>query len=119
MVAAGDDFRHDGDHDPDGPDHDRRACGAPHLTARQLDVLGAIAAHHAVKEAAHALTISVNTAKTHLKDMKRLFGVSKNAELISAAIARQILNGAVFPPSLTGRACLRADTPGPSGEAIP
>jgi hypothetical protein len=82
-------------------------------------VLGAIAAHHAVKEAAHALTISVNTAKKHLKDTKLLFGVSKNTELITAAIARQILDGAVFPPKLTGRACLRTDTPGRPGQALP
>ncbi len=55
------------------------------LTARELQVLGLLAAHASVREIAAAMHVSRNTTKTHLRMVYRKLGVSTRAAALEVA----------------------------------
>jgi DNA-binding CsgD family transcriptional regulator len=85
-------------------------CDIPHLTARHLDVLEAIAAGRTTAKAAIALKLSEATVKSHIANMMAIAGVHKRAELITLAIAQGILQ-VQHPHQRTGRTCLSPRRP--------
>lgn len=58
---------------------------APRLTAREREVLSLVGCGCAAPELARRLSVSVNTAKTHLHSLYRKLGVSDRAQLLLLA----------------------------------
>ncbi len=59
-----------------------RAVGMRSLTRREQDVLGLLSTGHRVAEIAHALQISIETARTHTQHVYRKLNVSSRGELL-------------------------------------
>jgi LuxR family maltose regulon positive regulatory protein len=61
------------------------------LSDRELDVLRLLAEHRTNQEIAHSLCVSVNTIKTHLKNVYGKLGVSNRREAIAKAKALNLV----------------------------
>jgi len=72
---------------------DRRPQGETTLTARELEVLAAVARGERSKEIAVALGISERTVKAHLASIYNKFGVDSRAAAIAVAAQRGLLAG--------------------------
>lgn len=55
----------------------------PHLTESEMIVLKRLSAGLSVKEIAIELNIAYDTARTHIENIKRKTGLSKNTELVA------------------------------------
>ena len=66
-------------------------AGAPVLTDRELEVLVELPTLRTVDEIAHSMYVSVNTVKTHLRNVYRKLGVSSRREAVEAARMRGLL----------------------------
>ena len=64
---------------------------SPELTNREIQVLELLARGHQNKEIAHALKISEQTAKIHIKHIFTKLGVQNRTQAVSVAIHRGIL----------------------------
>jgi two-component system NarL family response regulator len=69
-----------------------RATGGPALSARELEVLGQIAAGKTNKEIASSLFISEGTVKTHINSIHEKLGVHDRTEAVMTALRRGILH---------------------------
>jgi NarL family two-component system response regulator YdfI len=67
------------------------ASGAPELTAREMEILQAVAAGERSKEIAARLGISERTVKFHLAGIYNKFGVDSRAAAIAAAARAGLL----------------------------
>ena len=66
-------------------------AGAPVLTDRELEVLVELPTLRTVDEIAHSMYVSVNTVKTHLRNVYRKLGVTSRREAVEAARMRGLL----------------------------
>ncbi|WPL16963.1 Nitrogen regulation protein C [Thiorhodovibrio winogradskyi] len=66
--------------------HEYHAPEAPHLSARQREVLGLLAQGLTAKEIGQRLFISPETVKSHRRNLMRRLGLRNKAELIRYAI---------------------------------
>jgi DNA-binding CsgD family transcriptional regulator len=82
--------------------------GDRHLTDREIEVLLLVAAGKHNKEIAASLGISTRTVDHHLRTMLRRAAAGTRAELIARCYTVRILAPASWPPTWTGRQCLRA-----------
>ena len=62
-----------------------------HLTVREYDVLGLVTKGYSNKDVARELNITVNTVKTHLRNIYRKLGVDDRAQAIIKAIKEGII----------------------------
>jgi DNA-binding CsgD family transcriptional regulator len=84
-----------------------------HLTAREAQVLAALAASANSQEAAAALGVSRRTVESHIAAMLRKAGLRTRTELLARAVAHDIIDMSATPPSWTGRTGL--PLPGDAG----
>jgi DNA-binding CsgD family transcriptional regulator len=82
-------------------------CHAEHLTAREIDVLCAVAAGSSTDQAAVTLHMSSHTITHHLGDMLRRTGAGNRTELVARAYAAGILLPGTWPPLWSGRHCVQ------------
>ena len=75
----------EGIHVPAGRDEELR------LTVREYDVLGLVTKGYSNKDVARELNITVNTVKTHLRNIYRKLGVDDRAQAIIKAIKEGII----------------------------
>jgi LuxR family maltose regulon positive regulatory protein len=61
------------------------------LTAREIEVLRAIAKGQTYDEIAAGLVVSINTVRTHIKSIYGKLGVNNRTEAIATARSMQIL----------------------------
>ena len=73
-----------------------RAAG---LSARESELLPLLAEGLKNNEIAEALYLSVNTVKTHLKDLYRKLGASNRAQAVAAAAEAGLLTRRASPPT--------------------
>ena len=66
-------------------------AAAPVLTDRELEVLVELPTLRTVDEIAHSMYVSVNTVKTHLRNVYRKLGVTSRREAVEAARMRGLL----------------------------
>ena len=85
---------------PQGP------SGLVHLTAREAQVLAALAASANSQEAAAALGVSRRTVDSHIAAMLRKAGLRNRTELLALAVAHDIIDMSATPPRWTGRTSL-------------
>lgn len=69
-------------------DHSHESHG---LTSREIDLLRLLADGKSVKEIANSLSISYFTAETHVKNIRRKFGVDSSRKAVSIAIKEHLL----------------------------
>jgi DNA-binding CsgD family transcriptional regulator len=74
-----------------------------HLTAREAQVLAALAASANSQEAAAALGVSRRTVDSHIAAMLRKAGLRNRIELLALAVAHDIIDMSATPPRWTGR----------------
>jgi DNA-binding NarL/FixJ family response regulator len=91
-------------HDEDGR-FQPCACGAGHLTAREVQVLLLVAAGLRSRAIGHELGISPRTVEDHLTVMRKHAGARDSAELVARCYAAGVLLPA-WPPRWSGRNCL-------------
>ena len=84
------------------------ACGGEHLTRREAEVLGLVAAGHSNGRIGRLLGISTRTVDQHLGTMLRRARVANRAELVARCYAAGILRQDCWPPIPSGRLCLAA-----------
>lgn len=89
----------------DGHGKGPRICRAPHFTQRQREILVLLVGRMTTKEAAKALTLSLNTVKSHVGTMMAVAGVHDRRDLVRLAIAQHLVDITVFPPRWAGCGC--------------
>jgi DNA-binding NarL/FixJ family response regulator len=80
------------------------ACGAEHLTAREIEVVQLAAAGLTGKQIATRLNISSRTVEDHLSVIRRRADARRHGDLIARIYAAGILVG--WPPRWSGKRCL-------------
>jgi DNA-binding NarL/FixJ family response regulator len=63
----------------------------PHLTRREIEIIGCIAEGRTVREAAEALTVSDHTVTNHLGNVYRKFGTRNRVEVLKLAVSKGVL----------------------------
>lgn len=81
-------------------------CSCEHLTARELDVLCAVAAGHTNNEVAQLLHLSVHTVARYLTSMLHKTGARTRTALVNDAYRIGVLAVSDRGPLATGRRCL-------------
>ena len=81
------------------------ACGAAHLTAREVQVLLLAAAGLTSRAIGHKLGISPRTVEDHLTIMRKHAGACDAAELVARCYAAEVFAPG-WPPRWSGRSCL-------------
>jgi DNA-binding CsgD family transcriptional regulator len=81
------------------------ACGAAHLTARELQILLLVATGLSSRAIGHELGISPRTVEDHLTVMRKHAGAHDSAELVARCYAAEVLLPG-WPPRWSGRNCL-------------
>lgn len=82
-------------------------CGRDHLTHREIDVLALVAAGRSNTEIAMHLSLSTDTVGHHIHDMLTRTGARNRAEVVARSYVGGLLNGRSWPPTPTGRRCIR------------
>jgi DNA-binding CsgD family transcriptional regulator len=82
-------------------------CQLAHLTEREATVLCLVAAGLSTAEISSRLHLSTHTIDRHLGNMLRRSGAQNRAALVARAYHAGVLIIGSWPPSQSGRRCLR------------
>lgn len=95
------------------------ACGRPHLSARQAEVLRLLATGLSSGEIARKLGISARTVYEHVNVARERVGAADRVELIARCYAAEVLLMG-WPPRWSGRRCMQAadQTRCPAGDPL-
>jgi DNA-binding CsgD family transcriptional regulator len=85
---------------------DGRACGGPHLTIRQIEVVRLASSGLSARLIAQRLHISPRTVDDHLAYARRRVGARSTEELIARCWAAGLFVLGSWPPIWSGHVCL-------------
>lgn len=84
-------------------------CQDEHLTTRELNMIAHVAAGLSNSQIGRCLGLSPHTVASHVATAMRRLGAANRAELVARAYVSDLLDATAWPPTPTGRRCVRIE----------
>jgi DNA-binding CsgD family transcriptional regulator len=82
-------------------------CLWEHLTKREVQIAALVASGMSNEQVGRRLNLSAHTVSSHVEAAMHRLGAANRTELVARCYVEGLLDASTWPPSATGRRCVR------------